>query len=376
MDMQTYRVIVEGSVSAGFERSQVLRNLASLFKQDARMVGTLLSGSAKVVKRGLNQETALRYQQAIEKAGAISRIEREQKEPTASTGLEQPMEGTSNNLLPEHLVCPRCGYAPSRPDDVLLLRGDCPRCGLLVKKDTQMVDTTLSESAAESDTDSPWAGLYEEHEAASWERRAYATTYTFSMFLVVYCVLVLAFIFLFYPLERLHVHVARDFLDIARADYPMLVTVLSILVVSFALPLIIGGHSWGQKKFGIRVQFTAEAGTGGIVLALVFRVAAIILFSYAPGLIVLRIANALGLEGRIPSPLATMIVMALLVWCAVWLVGPLRADKRGLLDLAAGSVQTEEGLVPLNPLRTALEPLAAVGGFLLVVGLILPLFFR
>ena len=27
-------------------------------------------------------------------------------------------------------VCPKCGYQPTHEDDVLLVRGDCPRCGL------------------------------------------------------------------------------------------------------------------------------------------------------------------------------------------------------------------------------------------------------
>jgi rubrerythrin len=31
-------------------------------------------------------------------------------------------------------VCPKCGYEPESAQDELLLRGECPRCGVVVKK--------------------------------------------------------------------------------------------------------------------------------------------------------------------------------------------------------------------------------------------------
>ena len=77
MKEESYKVILEGTVLGGHDRSQVLKNLSSAFKQDPQVTERLLLGKPRIVKKGLNYATAEKYQKALEKMGAASRFEAE-----------------------------------------------------------------------------------------------------------------------------------------------------------------------------------------------------------------------------------------------------------------------------------------------------------
>ena len=71
-----YQVVLIG-VHEDFARSQVVKNLATLFKTTPEQVSKLLESSGYVVKKGISQEIALKYKAALEAAGVTCRIDEE-----------------------------------------------------------------------------------------------------------------------------------------------------------------------------------------------------------------------------------------------------------------------------------------------------------
>jgi len=69
-ETETYDLVFRGELVKGVELDVAKRNIGQLFKIDGAKVEKLFSGSATVLKKGLNFEAASRYRVAIKKAGA------------------------------------------------------------------------------------------------------------------------------------------------------------------------------------------------------------------------------------------------------------------------------------------------------------------
>lgn len=65
-----YNIYYAGEVLEGFDKSQVRAGLARLFKAGDATLDKLFSGSPQLLKRECDKPTALKYKQAMEKAGA------------------------------------------------------------------------------------------------------------------------------------------------------------------------------------------------------------------------------------------------------------------------------------------------------------------
>ena len=72
----SYKVIFEGNIKQGENPLEVKRNLAVLFKVDIMRIEKIFMKSPAVIKRDLSSENALKYKRAIEKTGALCRIEK------------------------------------------------------------------------------------------------------------------------------------------------------------------------------------------------------------------------------------------------------------------------------------------------------------
>jgi len=72
---QTYDIVFTGVIVPGSEQAQVRRNLAALFKTEPAKIEPLFSGKRFVIKKGLDEATALKYQKALREAGAIVHME-------------------------------------------------------------------------------------------------------------------------------------------------------------------------------------------------------------------------------------------------------------------------------------------------------------
>lgn len=68
------QVVFSGRLVEGADPERVQANLAALFKVDREKVAHLFSGKRCVIKKGIDRETAARYQAAMKKAGALATI--------------------------------------------------------------------------------------------------------------------------------------------------------------------------------------------------------------------------------------------------------------------------------------------------------------
>ncbi|MEZ4524470.1 MAG: heavy metal-binding domain-containing protein [Desulfobacterales bacterium] len=138
MAEKKYDLIFEGKVAEGQNRSTVAKNLMNLLKTDQSGVKRLFSGEPAVIKKGMDRETAMKYKQAVNKAGALCRIEETgappaplpqkekkqapvQKSAVADKAIKQkqvpekaakpePPKETADEDKPEMILCPHCNY--------------------------------------------------------------------------------------------------------------------------------------------------------------------------------------------------------------------------------------------------------------------------
>ena len=248
MQEPLYQLIMEGTVQAGLNRNEVVTRLSAVFKQDPAIVEKLLSGKPRVVKKDLDLATARRYQGIIERAGAVVRVEPSTAEALPTPAPEEPPAPEAPGIR-----CPRCGYEPKSEEDVLLVRGDCPRCGLLVRNADEFRSAGEASESEESEffseedaeSDSP------ERVPATLKRRALASIYTFGCFVLVYWCVILVYLLVVFPIDLILPQIFRWFPQTALANFPMLLTAVSMVVVSFIVPLLHQGRSWGQMKLEI-----------------------------------------------------------------------------------------------------------------------------
>ena len=74
MSDKRFAVVFTGKIVAGVDLALVKTNLAQLFKIQAEQVTRLFTGKPVTVKKGLDEETAKKYQAALKKAGALCAV--------------------------------------------------------------------------------------------------------------------------------------------------------------------------------------------------------------------------------------------------------------------------------------------------------------
>lgn len=371
MSDRRFKVILEGTIRKGADRSEVVNRLAKIFNKDLGTMERLLGGEPRIIRRHVNHATALKYRQVMERAGAAARLEPE---------IEPPVNILTNGLPEENDVpqpergairCPRCGYESNREDDVLRVRGDCPRCGLQVRKLDDLADP-LGKSEEDLSLDEKGESQYEGKDAASWERRACAAMYTFAFFLALCFFFVLMSIFLFVPIDSVGEYLTKKFFEAAFTAFPILTASAGIFIVLFVMPFAMEGRTWGQHAFNVQLLFTDEGQTGGLPLTLAFRTVAAGLMSFVPGRLLLWILSWWGIYPEWRGEWILMGFAALLAWSVAWVYGIRRTDHRGFLDIAAGTVQVEDNVLPAGALLKACRPLAGMIGLIVFIGAVLP----
>ncbi len=370
MPNKFYKVVLGGTIRNGFDRTVVLKNLAQIFNKSPELIEKLLSGNPRVIKKGLDLAAAEKYQQILTKAGAESRFELEIEqssqipEPSPSSRHE-PESATSHEL-----VCPRCGYTPKSDEDVLAIRGDCPRCGLLVRKDPEIFSLASDETESAQTTDA--TNIYGERIPASWKRRILASMHTLTFFLAAYLLFIFIFIFLVVPPDFILRTLVTEFFQTVFAAFPMAMISLTVFLVSFVLPLITRGRSWGQQMTNITVLYAGEARMGGLQLALALRAASILIISLVPGLIAVRVGDWLKLLAVPSGANRVMIVTGMIAWISCWAYEFSRKDRRGLLDLVGDTIQVEEEPLPQGAVQKAMLPLLGIVVLWLIFSFALP----
>lgn len=90
--MADFEVVFQGQVQPGLDPAQVRARIGQLFQVDERQVGILFSGRRVVIKSGLDEQTAQRYRQAIERAGARCEIVPLKADPVAAARAVAPRD--------------------------------------------------------------------------------------------------------------------------------------------------------------------------------------------------------------------------------------------------------------------------------------------
>jgi hypothetical protein len=72
--MSRFDLVFTGELIGGCEPSRVRRDLERLFRTDAASIARLFTGEPVVIKKDLDEQTALRYRAALQQVGALCRI--------------------------------------------------------------------------------------------------------------------------------------------------------------------------------------------------------------------------------------------------------------------------------------------------------------
>lgn len=96
MTQSTYDVSFSGVLAEGVDLSQVKKNVAKLFKTDIQKIEVMFSGKRVVIKRDLDQQTAMKYLMAMKNIGAICNIT--EKKPEAI--IEESQQYSAENPPP------------------------------------------------------------------------------------------------------------------------------------------------------------------------------------------------------------------------------------------------------------------------------------
>ena len=78
-----FEVAFSGEIAPGADLSQVRASVGKMFKADETKLDQLFSGKRIVIKKNIDEQTALKYKAALSKAGAVCEVLR------ISTGVEE-----------------------------------------------------------------------------------------------------------------------------------------------------------------------------------------------------------------------------------------------------------------------------------------------
>jgi hypothetical protein len=143
MEPESWTVIFDGKLDSGQTPQDVKNNLAQLFGVSITKIEPLFASPSVIIKKNLTYATALKYQRAIEKTGAICRIQADKDQP-----LEMRLDpGETSAEIDQHrMSCPACGGEQENARE-------CIRCGIVIRKylaktGTPTVAASLSVSSA------------------------------------------------------------------------------------------------------------------------------------------------------------------------------------------------------------------------------------
>jgi hypothetical protein len=72
--MRKYQLVFDGTISDGYQVEDVKKNLAALLKANATQIERLFSKQEVVLKKGMDYDSVIQYQKALQKAGMVCRV--------------------------------------------------------------------------------------------------------------------------------------------------------------------------------------------------------------------------------------------------------------------------------------------------------------
>jgi uncharacterized RDD family membrane protein YckC len=137
MFAQSYKIVFNGEITTGYEIGDVKVKLAELFKLNNSRADVLFNGKRVVVKKDLDEQTAIKYQKFLEQAGAICKIEGA-RDQVAGNQISE--EAAASLPKPGHASfrCDNCGLEKKIPAKCTGHVIRCPKC-----KDEVWVDAAV-----------------------------------------------------------------------------------------------------------------------------------------------------------------------------------------------------------------------------------------
>jgi hypothetical protein len=72
--MRNYQLIFDGTITDGHQVEDVKKKLAGLLKANATQIEQLFAKQEVVLKKGMDYDSAVRYQKALQKAGTVCKV--------------------------------------------------------------------------------------------------------------------------------------------------------------------------------------------------------------------------------------------------------------------------------------------------------------
>jgi hypothetical protein len=117
-----YNVVFKGEFSLEHDIDDVKKKLAQLFKLKPATVESLFSGKTIVVRKGVDELTARKFQKAAEGCGAIFELEPVEEAPAAPSEPSNLQPTATSPGGAALIKCPSCGFEQSRSTT-------CLQCG-------------------------------------------------------------------------------------------------------------------------------------------------------------------------------------------------------------------------------------------------------
>ena len=114
MSNENFEVIFAGQLVAGAELEQVKAKVAVIFKTDVTKIAHLFSGTSVVIKKGIDQQMAQKYQSAMKSAGAVCEI-RDSGQPIAAAPKPAAPVATKQAAAPPAVKRQIASHAPPAP---------------------------------------------------------------------------------------------------------------------------------------------------------------------------------------------------------------------------------------------------------------------
>lgn len=113
---QRYNIYFDGQILEGQQLTEVRGRLAKLFNADEPTLDRLFSGKAQLLKRDCDKATALKYKQAIERAGALPIVKSAQDTPAAAAPPASPAPAPAPSTPEPMTAAERIAALAAAPD--------------------------------------------------------------------------------------------------------------------------------------------------------------------------------------------------------------------------------------------------------------------
>lgn len=125
MSEQRYKIIFRGEIAYGYTIDEVKANLRELCRYDQPTLEKLFSGNATILKSKIDETTARKYKAALDRTGAVCRIE--PMAPPRPAPPERTPPAAAPSAAGGPTACPACGQEQEGGIS-------CVRCGIVFAK--------------------------------------------------------------------------------------------------------------------------------------------------------------------------------------------------------------------------------------------------